>query len=95
MKTFAQKVLAALPSKGLDYADVRVTGQLSEFISTKNGSVEAVTKSSDSGFGLRVLVNGAWGFASSSRLETAEIRKVVRDAIEIAKASGLTKVEKV
>jgi len=95
MKTFAQKVLASLPTKGLDYADVRVTGQLSEFISTKNGNVEAVTKNSDSGFGLRVLVNGAWGFASSSRLETAEIRKVVRDAIEIAKASGLTRVEKV
>ena len=95
MKSFAHKVLAALPSKGLDYADVRVTGQLSENISTKNGSVEAVTKSSDSGFGLRVLVDGAWGFASSSRLETAEIRKVVKDAVETAKASGLTKVDKV
>jgi TldD protein len=95
MKTFAQKVLASLPAKGLDYADVRVTGQVSENISTKNGSVEAVTKNSDSGFGLRVLVNGAWGFASSSRLEPAEIRKVVRNAVEIARASSLTKVERV
>ena len=95
MKTFAQKVLASLPSKGLDYADVRVTAQVSENISTKNGSVEAVAKNSDSGFGLRVLVNGAWGFASSSRLETGEIKKVVKDAIEIARASGLTRVEKV
>jgi hypothetical protein len=55
MKTFAQKVLASLPSQGLDYADVRVTGQHSENIATKNGNVEAVTKNSDSGFGLRVL----------------------------------------
>jgi TldD protein len=95
MKTFAQKVLASLPSQGLDYADVRVTGQHSENIATKNGNVEAVTKNSDSGFGLRVLVNGAWGFASSSRLETGEIKKVVKDAIEIARASGLTRVEKI
>ncbi|MBI4727627.1 hypothetical protein HY768_10500 [candidate division TA06 bacterium] len=95
MKTFVRKVLAVLPAKGVDYADVRVTGQASENISTKNGSVEAVTKSSDSGFGLRVLVNGAWSFAASSRLVTNEIRKVVKDTVKIAKASNLTGVEKI
>lgn len=94
MKEFAKKVLAALPAKGVDYADVRVTGHLSENLSTKNGSVEAVTRSSDSGFGIRVLVNGAWGFASSSRLEAGEIKKTVKQAVEIARASGLTRVEK-
>jgi TldD protein len=88
-------VLDALPSRGLQYADVRVTEQVSENLAVKNGNVAAVTRNSDSGFGLRVIVDGAWGFASSSRLDEKEIKKVVRDALEIAKASSLTRVEPV
>ena len=40
------------------------------------------------GFGIRVLVDGAWGFASSNRLEAAEIDRVAAQAVRIAKASA-------
>ncbi len=89
MKSFAQKVIAGLPSKGIEYADVRVLRSRQQNISTKNGTVESATNSAEQGFGLRVLIGGAWGFASSSKLETPEINKVIRLAVKIARASAL------
>jgi TldD protein len=90
MKNFAKKVLENLPLKGIDYADIRITNTKNQVISTKNGTVESVTDSTDEGFGIRVLINGAWGFAASSKLETTEIKKVISRATEIAKASALS-----
>jgi TldD protein len=95
MKSFAKKVIAALPSGGIEYADVRVLRSRQQNVSTKNGTVESATNSSEQGFGLRVLINGSWGFASSSKLETSEIAKVVRLAVEIARASALSPGEPV
>lgn len=94
MKSFAQRVIASLP-RGVDYADVRITDSEGQGITVRNGIVESVTSGRNSGFGLRVLARGAWGFASSARLEAAEIPKVVKSALEIARASALTKPEPV
>ncbi len=89
MKQFAARVLAALPSR-VGYADVRVTASRTEDIAVKNGAVDTINRGTDSGFGLRVLVAGRWGFAASSRIEQREIVRVVRDAVAIARASALT-----
>src|SRR5207245_5995356 len=40
------------------------------------------------GFGIRVLVDGAWGFASSSDLSATEADRVAAEAVRIAKASA-------
>lgn len=82
--------MEALPVRGLEYADVRVINSQQQTITTKNGNVESVTSSMDQGFGVRVLIEGAWGFASSSKIDHSEIKKVVSTAIKIAKASGLS-----
>src|SRR5207342_294581 len=47
------------------------------------------------GFGIRVVVDGAWGFASSSRLDPREIERIARRAVEIARASALVLSEPV
>ncbi len=94
MKSFAQKVLEALP-RAVGYADVRVTERRNEHIAAKNGIVESINASTDAGFGVRVLLNGAWGFASSSRMDDQEIRRVARDAVAIARASALARKQPV
>ena len=38
---------------------------------------------------MRVLVDGAWGFAGSAVMTNPEVERVTREAIEIARASGL------
>jgi TldD protein len=58
-------------------------------VGTKNGSLDAVSDDRSQGFGIRALVNGAWGFASSSRLEANEVDRVARLAVDIARASSL------
>lgn len=78
-------------SKGASYADLRVVLRKEESISVKNGTVEGVSMSEDQGFGVRVLVDGAWGFASSSKLDLDEALRVAADAVRIAKASARVK----
>ncbi|MBV8087804.1 MAG: TldD/PmbA family protein, partial [Chloroflexi bacterium] len=60
-----------------------------EEITVKNGQVEAVSRSNSEGFGVRVIVDGAWGFAASNRLTTSEAARVAKLAVAIARASAL------
>src|SRR5262245_30637374 len=49
--------------------------------------VPSVVEDSSFGFGVRVIVNGAWGFASSPLVTAAEIARVTGEAVVIAKAN--------
>lgn len=77
-------------TRGASYADIRILERSSEAIQVKNGTVEAMSRSEDEGFGVRVLVDGAWGFAASSRLSKEEIDRVTAQAVQIARASAST-----
>jgi len=81
--------------RGAQYADVRVVNHREESLSVKDGIVENLSSSETEGVGIRVLVNGAWGFASSRDLTNAEISRITAQALEIAHASGLVSGEKV
>jgi len=78
---------------GAQYGDIRVVENRTESIQVKNGVVEALNFSDSIGFGVRVLVNGAWGFSSSSELTGEEVDRVGKHALEIARASGLARGE--
>ena len=74
--------------KGAQYADIRIVDNLTETITMKNGVPETIDQSESLGFGVRTLVDGAWGFASSDRLTIEEIDRVTLLATETARASG-------
>lgn len=76
---------------GASYADVRKSKRTQEELATKDGVVEAVCYSEDEGFGVRVLVNGAWGFAASNDFSKASQDKALARAMQIALASSLAK----
>ncbi|MDX1450904.1 MAG: TldD/PmbA family protein, partial [Acidimicrobiia bacterium] len=59
-----------------------------ENISIKNGIVQNLDFTDTLGFGVRVLVNGAWGFASSRDLTSEEIDRITDSALAIAAASA-------
>lgn len=86
MKSQAKDILSKIPK--VDYADVRVVEKESQSIATKDGVVEALESSVSMGFGVRVLKNGAWGFAASNDLTRRGIDKTVKRAVEIAQASA-------
>lgn len=93
MKTFAVDILSKIPS--VDYADVRVVEQQSEKISTRNGVVGALKESHSYGYNVRILKNGAWGFAASHDFTAAGIDKTIQKALIIAEFSARHKKQNV
>jgi TldD protein len=91
MKDLAGRALNTAQTRGASYADVRVVNRQSQNIVVKNSKVETLEQNESQGFGVRVIVDGAWGFASSSGMEWGDVDAVVQRAIAIAKASALTK----
>jgi TldD protein len=82
------RALDTADALGAAYADIRVVERSNEQLTVKNGQLEAATSNQSAGFGVRVLVDGAWGFSASAVLEPAEADRIAREAIGIARASG-------
>lgn len=95
MKDLAARALNVAQMRGATYADIRIVARDNQRIAVKNGKVEVIEQNETQGFGVRVIVNGAWGFAASSRVEMREVENVVARAIAIAKASALFKTRDV
>jgi TldD protein len=88
MRDLTDRALDTATRRGATYADVRVVHSLSESISVKSGRVEGVASGESEGFGVRVIVDGAWGFASSRSIDSVEIDRVAAEAVRIARASA-------
>ncbi len=86
-KGIVDRALDTAAARGATYADVRIQEQVSQSVQTRNGVVENLLNVKDLGFGVRVIVDCAWGFASSSLLETTEADRIAALAVEIARAS--------
>ncbi len=95
MRELTDRALNLAEVRGASYADIRIVRRESQGITVKNGVVEALSSSENQGFGVRVVVDGAWGFASSAYLGPAEVERVTALAIQIAKASALVKTQDV
>jgi TldD protein len=74
--------------KQVQYADIRLVQNHTEIMVVKNGVVEILNHTESLGFGVRTLISGAWGFASSHVLSIHEIERITALAIEIALASS-------
>ena len=91
MKELALLALDVAKTHGATYADIRIIERQNEAIIIKNGRVEELGTSTNYGFGIRVIADGAWGFAGSFLVEHAEIERIARLAVDTAKASALVK----
>ena len=88
MRDLTDRALDTATMLGAGYADARIVRGLDESIAIKSGRVEGVASGESEGFGVRVLVDGAWGFASSHVLSLDEADRVAAEAVRIARASG-------
>ena len=77
------------------YADIRIINIINEDLTVRNGELADITQEDSFGFGIRVIVDGAWGFAASPSLIKENIRKTARQACDIARASSKCRTEKV
>ena len=91
MKDLASSALDTATQRGATYADVRVIDDRSRGLATKNGKIANASDSQSQGFSVRVLMNGAWGFASSADLGRSSVEATAAHAVEIARASAKVK----
>lgn len=80
--------LDAAKAEGASYSDVRIVRRRNEQLYTREDHVEWVNADESYGFGIRVLVSGAWGFAATSRVDPAETKRVAQLAAQIARANA-------
>ena len=80
---------------GCEYGDVRFCSYRKQNLYARDRSLSQLSDNVSSGFGVRVLLDGAWGFAASHSKTPAEVARIVALAVEIAKGSRLTQKEPV
>src|SRR6202453_2094054 len=95
MKSVAQLALDAAFRRGVTYADARLVAIRNRSLSTKSGRVGHTSESESLGIGVRVIADGAWGFAASADLSRASVEAASARAVEVAKASARVKREEV
>ncbi|MBU6998615.1 MAG: TldD/PmbA family protein [Theionarchaea archaeon] len=83
-------IVAAAIKKGADYCDVRFVVNREEDIRVRGRDPEKVSSKIDQGYGVRVLMKGAWGFAAGQDPEQTAAR-----AVKVARGSVLAKKEDV
>jgi TldD protein len=91
----AEAALARATALGASYADIRINRYRREAIATRERQVQNVSRSTSYGLGLRVLVNGAWGFAATNRVDPGAARIVADQAVAIARANAALVARKV
>ncbi len=81
--------------RGATYADARIADDRHRALSTKNGKIGTASDSESQGIGIRVIADGAWGFAASDDLTRSAVEVTAARAVEIAKASAQAKQQDV
>jgi TldD protein len=87
-KRLADEALNAARAAGASYCDVRIGRYLNQFVITREDKVQNVVNTESTGAGIRVIANGAWGFAATNDLSPAGIVKAAQKAATIAKANA-------
>src|SRR5919198_1892199 len=80
-------------SSGASYVEARYQSRLTTEVNFVNSELERIRVVENAGCGLRVLVEGCWGFSSTNDLSL--LKESLDDAISAARVLGLTKKNKV
>ncbi|HWY36797.1 MAG TPA: DNA gyrase modulator, partial [Nitrosopumilaceae archaeon] len=96
LEDFAEKSMQFAMECGAQYCDVRAETVETDGFLLENGEIEHFTSSRDSGMGIRVLANGAWGFFSISNPKSLnEVKNAALDALKSALHYSTNKKHKV
>ena len=86
----AKQAIDLIRQAGCEYGEIRICNYRTQRLMARDRSLSRLSDDISSGFGVRVLHNGAWGFAASHNKTPQEIARIVALAVDIAKGSHLT-----
>ena len=90
MRDTIEEVLQYAKDLGAQFADLRMAEGSGTGVSVQDGIADRVGTATAAGVGIRVLVDGAWGFAPTSIVNRDELRRCVEDAVSMARAASPT-----
>ncbi len=94
-KLLADIALETAQAHGASYADVRIARYLNQFISARDTKIQNVTSTESFGAGIRVIVNGTWGFAGTNDVTPEGVSRAATEAAAIARANSRFQTEPV
>ncbi|MHC4973834.1 MAG: TldD/PmbA family protein [Planctomycetota bacterium] len=87
-EAMADAALSEVTRIGGRYGDVRLLTTTRQTIRGRDRRIAGISDVADTGFGVRVLYNGAWGFAASCIMTPGEAVRVAKLAVDIARGSS-------
>jgi TldD protein len=93
VRHIADWALNIADQRGASYADARLVDSRNRALATKNGKLGQASDSESLGIGIRVIADGAWGFAATDDLSRSTVEETAARAVAIARASAKLKSE--
>jgi TldD protein len=87
--SLAQMAMSRVKAGGCEYGDIRLLETRNQSVRAEDGRIAGVNERYDSGFGIRALYQGAWGFAASADFTPEEVERTADRAVAIARASHM------
>jgi len=91
MKEIAAWALETARLRGATLAEARIVDERNRSLATKNGKIGSASDAESMGIGIRVIADGAFGFAASDDLSRQGVQNCAARAVEIAKSSATVK----
>ena len=94
-KELLTEALNAAKLGGAEFADARIGRYRNNFVITREQQIVNVVDTDNLGVGVRVLVNGTWGFGATRDLTKTGVVAATREALAIARANALPMADRV
>ena len=82
-------------SKSATYVEARYQSRVASEVNFINGELERIRVVENAGCGIRVLIDGCWGFSSTSNISNGALKDSLDQAIAAARVLARTKKNKV
>ena len=89
------EALDAARRGGAEFADARLSRYRNSSVTTRERQIVNVAEGDTMGVGVRVLVQGTWGFGATRELTKGGVAAAAREAVAIARANRLPEADRV
>jgi len=95
LAALADAALSRAAELGAEHADIRVERLASARLTMRDAAVESSERTDHSGFGVRVIVDGAWGFAAATELMPDAVAAAAARAVDVARVTARACTERI
>ncbi len=95
LEASSQAAIEAATALGAEHCDVRTSRQRTRSASAHDGHPLGVGADVVTGLGVRVLVDGVWGFAAGDRVDPDSARRTAEQAVAMARVATPAAIERV